>query len=157
MAAPRLYVPIRPQTVKPEDLSRYLFEELGKISLAFDSLRHNLTMDEIHVAPAKPFEGMYVKADGTDWNPGNGAGPYMYVNGAWLPMFDTSGTAPNTFGVVAVSGQSNVVADASSDTLTLAAGSNITITTNAGTDTVTIAATVPATPDIPSHLLLMGA
>lgn len=46
----------------------------------------------------------------------------------------------NLFSTIAVSGQSNVVADATSDTLTLAAGSNITITTDAGTDTVTIAA-----------------
>lgn len=47
----------------------------------------------------------------------------------------------NLFSTIAVSGQSNVVADSTSDTLTLAAGSNITITTNAGTDTITIAAT----------------
>lgn len=48
---------------------------------------------------------------------------------------------PNTFGTIAVSGQSDVVADSTTDTLTLAAGSGIAITTNAGTDTITIAAT----------------
>jgi len=47
----------------------------------------------------------------------------------------------STFGTIAVSGQSNVVADAANDTLTLVAGSGISITTNASTDTVTIAAT----------------
>lgn len=47
---------------------------------------------------------------------------------------------PSTFGTVAVSGQSDVVADSTTDTLTLAAGSNITLTTNATTDTLTIAA-----------------
>jgi hypothetical protein len=46
----------------------------------------------------------------------------------------------NLFSTIAVSGQSNVVADSTSDTLTLAAGSNITLTTNATTDTITIAA-----------------
>lgn len=46
----------------------------------------------------------------------------------------------NLFSTIAVSGQSNVVADSASDTLTLVAGTNVTITTNAGTDTVTIAA-----------------
>jgi hypothetical protein len=46
----------------------------------------------------------------------------------------------NLFSTIAVSGQSNVVADSTSDTLTLVAGSNVTITTDAGTDTVTIAA-----------------
>ncbi len=47
----------------------------------------------------------------------------------------------NAFTTVAVSGQNNVVADAASDTLTLAAGSNVTITTADSTDTVTFAAT----------------
>lgn len=45
----------------------------------------------------------------------------------------------NAFNTVAVSGQSNVVAESTTDTLTLAAGSNISLTTNAGSDTVTIA------------------
>ncbi len=44
----------------------------------------------------------------------------------------------NVFSTIAVAGQSNVVADSATDTLTLVAGSNITITTNAGTDTITI-------------------
>ncbi len=46
----------------------------------------------------------------------------------------------NVFTTIAVSGQSNVVADAASDTLTLVAGTNVTITTDAATDTITIAA-----------------
>ena len=50
------------------------------------------------------------------------------------------GGSTMAFGSIAVAGQSNVVADAAPDTLTLAAGANITITTNAATDTVTIAA-----------------
>jgi len=47
-------------------------------------------------------------------------------------------TAPNTFGTIEVSGQSAVVADSTTDTLTLAAANtNVVITTNATTDTVT--------------------
>ncbi|CAB5228107.1 hypothetical protein UFOVP1531_1 [uncultured Caudovirales phage] len=46
----------------------------------------------------------------------------------------------NLFSTIVVSGQSDVVADAAADTLTLVAGANVTITTNAGTDTITIAA-----------------
>ena len=53
--------------------------------------------------------------------------------------FDSGATA--AFKTIAVSGQGNVVADSATDTLTLAAGSNITLTTNASTDTVTIAST----------------
>lgn len=47
----------------------------------------------------------------------------------------------NSFSTVAVSGQNSIIADTSSDILTLVAGSNIVITTDAGTDTVTISAT----------------
>ena len=51
----------------------------------------------------------------------------------------------NVFSTVAVSGQSNVVADSTTDTLTFAAGTNISITTNATTDTVTIGTSGVAT------------
>ena len=50
-----------------------------------------------------------------------------------------SGGSQNVFSTVAVAGQSNVVADATTDTLTLVAGDNMTITTNAGSDSVTFA------------------
>ena len=53
----------------------------------------------------------------------------------------SSGAAPSSsdsFKTIAVSGQSNVVADSATDTLTLVAGSGMSITTNAGTDTVTL-------------------
>jgi hypothetical protein len=56
---------------------------------------------------------------------------------------NTSGTNTgdqNLFSTIAVSGQSNVVADGTGDTLTLVAGSNVTITTDATTDSITIAA-----------------
>jgi len=46
----------------------------------------------------------------------------------------------NAWNTISVSGQDNVVADSATDTFTLAAGSNITLTTNASSDTVTIAA-----------------
>ena len=49
-----------------------------------------------------------------------------------------AGGTSNSFGTIAVSGQSNVVADSATDTLTLIAGTNVTITTNATTDSITI-------------------
>lgn len=50
----------------------------------------------------------------------------------------------STFSTIAVSGQSNVVADTNTDTLTLVAGTGMTITTNAATDTITLNTTAPA-------------
>lgn len=52
------------------------------------------------------------------------------------------GSSQNIFKNVAVSGQTTVVADSNNDTLTFAAGNNITLTTDATTDTVTITANI---------------
>lgn len=70
-----------------------------------------------------------------------------YVTDAQLTVIEnTSGTNTgdqNLFSTIAVSGQSNVIADSTSDTLTLANGTGIAITTNATTDTITITNTAP--------------
>ena len=62
------------------------------------------------------------------------------TQGAVKTYVDTalSGVGTNTFNQIAVSGQGGLTADATSDILTFAAGSGITLTTNSGTDTVTI-------------------
>lgn len=52
-----------------------------------------------------------------------------------------SGTVTEAFKTFAVSGQSDIVADGPTDTLTVAAGNNISLTTDAATDTLTIAST----------------
>ena len=49
------------------------------------------------------------------------------------------GGASEAFKTISVSGQSDVVADSTTDTLTLVAGSNMTITTNASGDSITFA------------------
>jgi hypothetical protein len=49
-----------------------------------------------------------------------------------------NGKASNSFTTIAVSGQSNIVADTATDTLTIVAGAGISLTTNDSTDTLTI-------------------
>ena len=49
------------------------------------------------------------------------------------------GGSQNLFSTIAVAGQTNVVADSTTDTLTFVARSNMTITTDASTDTITFA------------------
>lgn len=50
----------------------------------------------------------------------------------------------NAFSNVAVAGQSTIESDGKTDTLTLVAGSNVTITTDAGSDSITIASSKPS-------------
>ena len=68
------------------------------------------------------------------------SGQALVTDGSGNLSFSSISAGGNAFGTIAVSGQSNVVADSNSDTLTLVAGSNITLTTNASGDSVTIAA-----------------
>ena len=60
-------------------------------------------------------------------------------DGNALDLSSNSTIGSNIFSTVAVAGQSNIVADSNSDTLTLAESTGLGITTNAGNDTVTFA------------------
>jgi hypothetical protein len=76
-----LYTPSYPATF--EDVSR----ELDRIS------RQTVEPEPIimyfqtsYAAPAKPVNGMLVRADGAVWNPGAGAGIYERNGGAWVKI-----------------------------------------------------------------------
>lgn len=80
-------------------------------------------------------------ADATAARTTLGLGTLATQNGTFSGTSSGTNTGDqNLFSTIAVSGQSNVVADSTSDTLTLVAGANVTITTDASTDTITIAA-----------------
>lgn len=80
-----------------------------------------------------PSNGQVLKYNGTSW-----------VNGTDSTSSGGSGSASNSFETITVSGQSNVVADSSTDTLTLVAGTGLTITTDPSTDTITFTNSAPA-------------
>jgi hypothetical protein len=71
---------------------------------------------------------------GTGIGIGNASGAITITN-------SDLGSSQYIFKNVAVSGQSDVVADSNNDTLTLVGGTNISLSTNAGADSVTINAT----------------
>ena len=60
------------------------------------------------------------------------------VSWATVTASNSSGLVSEAFKNILVSGQSNIVADSATDSLTFAAGSGITLTTNASSDTITI-------------------
>ena len=71
--------------------------------------------------------------------PGSPTDNYILKYNSSTSKFDVEAEAASQslFSTLAVSGQDNVVADAATDTLTLAGATGITITTNASTDTIT--------------------
>lgn len=73
-----------PVTLSPK-LAAYLGRELRSLELAFASL-NNLTLPALAAEPERIQNGMVVYANGTDWNPGSGAGFYGREAGAWVKL-----------------------------------------------------------------------
>lgn len=72
----------------PSDSAQYsvwIERELYKIKSAIDLLASG-HLDQTNVAPTKPRTGDIRLADGTNWNPGSGAGFYGYYGGAWVKL-----------------------------------------------------------------------
>lgn len=72
----------QPQTVPPQFDQIFLANELLRISLALEVLSKG-DLPTLNVAPEKPRDGNIAFADGTNWNPGSGAGFYGYHSGGW--------------------------------------------------------------------------
>lgn len=72
----------------PEEYSRdWMYSELKKIQDAILELESNrIKLIPSHAAPIRPREGDVVNADGSDWNPGSGAGLYEYKGAAWSKL-----------------------------------------------------------------------
>ena len=66
-----------------EELLAYLERELQRLAGELQTGVEFVLLPELHVEPTKPRAGMIVLADGTDWDPGSGAGYYGYRGGAW--------------------------------------------------------------------------
>jgi hypothetical protein len=80
-----------------------------------------------------------LRADGTGGSTLQTSG-ITIVDGASGTLSGTNSGDQNIFSTIAAGGQS-LVADSTSDTLTLVAGTNVSITADASTDTITISAT----------------
>lgn len=68
------------------DVSRaleWVWEQLARLETAHNQPRDILTFKELHAEPTRLYTGLTVLADGTDWNPGSGAGVYTYYGSAW--------------------------------------------------------------------------
>lgn len=67
----------------PQDYAQRIFDDLTK---ALREAQPLMMLKVLSVAPPKPRDGMVVFADGTNWNPGAGAGVYARVGGAWAKL-----------------------------------------------------------------------
>lgn len=75
--------PVPQLTGEAKDLALWISEELRNVARTFqESEQTQFTV--LYEEPPRPREGMAVVADGTEWNPGQGAGQYTYISGAWV-------------------------------------------------------------------------
>lgn len=68
-----------------EKLIEYLQAELRFLAIKLQSEKFS-QLTSLSVAPAKPRDGMIVLADGSNWDPGSGAGFYGYYGGSWTKL-----------------------------------------------------------------------
>lgn len=72
--------------VKDAALSRWVREHFERLQRHLQAPQDSVTLRVLHVEPARVTEGMVVLADGTDWDPGSGAGLYIRREGAWVHL-----------------------------------------------------------------------
>lgn len=66
-----------------EGLANSLRIELDRLALQFSQPSDYLALKTLYAQPKRVFDGMVVMADGTSWNPGSGAGAYVYRAAGW--------------------------------------------------------------------------
>ncbi len=93
------------------------------------------------IATTAPITGGTITTTGTIGITQSGASSDGYLSSTDWNTFN--GKAGSSFTTIAVSGQSDIVADSASDTLTISAGTGIMLTTAALTDTLTITNSAP--------------
>lgn len=70
----------------PKDLVAFLRTELQQIAKEMATVQ-SVILPTLYAEPARIYEGMLAKADGTSWSPGGtGAGIYARIGGAWVKL-----------------------------------------------------------------------
>lgn len=72
--------------LEPQALAGFLRLELQRIAQEFTDEREFLKLKTLYSAPSRIEEGMVIRADGTTFNPGAGAGIYARIAGAWVKL-----------------------------------------------------------------------
>jgi len=80
-----MYSPNRPPS-ESSQVAEWAFAEFIQLSRLLNDGTTSLILTPQAVEPTRPREGMTVNANGTNWNPGGGAGLYQYLGAAWVKL-----------------------------------------------------------------------
>lgn len=81
-----MYAPSILDASSLETLAGSMRNELARLAQELAQPTDYTALKTLYAAPDRIFEGQIVKADGTTWNPGSGAGIYARVGGAWVKL-----------------------------------------------------------------------
>ena len=70
----------------PMDAPAWIVQELQSVSRSTYGAAPFLQLQVQSREPTKLNDGMVALADGTDWDPGSGAGVYARIGGAWVKL-----------------------------------------------------------------------
>lgn len=79
------FSPTKPPEGDIADLRRWVIGEFERLARELNETTE-VNLRPIAREPDKPREGMIVSADGTNWDPGAGAGAYERIGGAWVKL-----------------------------------------------------------------------
>lgn len=71
---------------RPEEIPAFLREELSRLARELSNAQPEFTLQILHATPTKTWAGQVIYVDGTDFNPGSGAGVYRRnaANSGWV-------------------------------------------------------------------------
>jgi hypothetical protein len=69
-----------------QDLASHVQDQLDAIAQAQSDTLDFIQLNTLNREPERVREGIVAKADGTNWNPGSGAGFYGYRGGSWRKL-----------------------------------------------------------------------
>ena len=81
-----MYTPQQLDDSSLPGLALALRSELARLSLALSQPTDYLALKTLYTPPGRIFDGMIIKADGSTWNPGGGAGVYVRTGAAWTKL-----------------------------------------------------------------------
>jgi hypothetical protein len=68
------------------DFKLWADDEFTRVERALNEPDVTLRLQKLNAEPTRLLDGMIAYADGTNWDPGSGAGVYYYNGSAWVQL-----------------------------------------------------------------------
>ena len=83
---PNIVIDRPPNFKNLDQVAQWVDDQFGNLQRALNTGLNDIQLIELNAEPVRPRTGMIVLADGTNWDPGDGAGFYGYRGAAWVKL-----------------------------------------------------------------------